>query len=334
MTDNPSILWSQLSEIIERYHRFVISSHINPDGDAIGSAIAMRRLLDEMGKEAVCVFSDEPSYRLESFYGNEELLTGDEALAAIGQPDVLIMTDAGHWSRLGAVGEVFQQSSAMKVCIDHHQLEGDFDGLRIVDVESSSASLMIYRFVRFLSHPLSKAVAEPIYLGVMVDTINFHLPNTTPEAHHAAAECLQAGVSPQAVYDEVFGVLPFSRMRLMAQVFENAEVHFDGKVGVLYLTCDMLRETGAKEGDDQGFSDLSRSIEGVSIGVYLRETDDGAIKVSWRCKDNCSVLESARYFGGGGHLRAAGAMIRGSIEEVKHQVLAELGSRIEQTNFA
>lgn len=333
MPENLSSQWADCTELIQRYSRFLIASHVNPDGDAVGSAIALRRLLESMGKEAHCVFADEPSPSLQSFYDPAELSVYSRDPVSFQDYEVTIVTDAGNWQRLGDVGDVFSKHPGMKICIDHHPVSMDFPGLHIVDTESPSTTVLIHRYARFLQEPFTVALAEPIYLGLIVDTINFHLPNTTVESHTIAAECLHAGVNPTRVYQPIFGTLPFTRMRLMASVFEHAEVCLGGTVGVLFTTQAMLDESQAGPGDDEGFSDLSRNIEGVSVGVYLREIEDGRVKVSWRTREEFSILESARFFGGGGHQRAAGARIQGSIEEVKARVLADLKTRIDAGEF-
>lgn len=328
MTPNLSNLWAGLAELVERYSRFVISSHINPDGDAVGSAIALRRILQAKDKDAYCLFADEPPASLRPFYRSDELRVAGRDGVDLSDREVVLMVDAGHWERLGVVGEWFGAHPGMKICVDHHPPVGEFPGLRIVDTTSPSTSLMLYRFLRFLSIELTHEIAEPIYLGLMVDTINFHLPNTTVEAHHAAAECLRAGVEPDRVHEPVFGTLSFSRMRLMAEAFAQAEAALNGAVGVIAATQEMFARTGAENGDDEGFSDYSRRIEGVRIGVYLREMPDGVVKVSWRCKDGFEVMSAAQRFGGGGHLRAAGARLRGGVEAVKKLVLEDLAERL------
>lgn len=325
--------WARLAELIERFHSIVISSHIHPDGDAVGAALALRRLLEAYGKDAKCLFSHPAGRQLERFCRPGEYYQYEVDEFDLSDRDLIIAVDASDWSRLGVVGDVLQRHPAAKAIIDHHPTTGEADCLRIVDTNASSTTVLIHRFLEYMKIPLTQVIAEPIYLGMIVDTINFHLPNTTPEAFRIAAACVEAGVKPPDVYEPVFGTMRFSRMRLMAEVFSGAQVLFDGKVGVLHTTLDMMSRCMADEDDDDGFSDLSRNIEGVSVGVYLRELPENRVKVSWRTKDPFSIVEAARRFGGGGHLRACGAMLHGEFVNVKQQVIDDLEERVKSGAF-
>ncbi len=326
--------WAKLVEIFERMHRYVISSHIHPDGDAIGSALALRRMLESYGKDAICYFSHPAGRQLEPFCKPGELLQLDKDEVDLSDRDLVVMTDASGWDRLGKVGAILEQHPAPSVCIDHHPEVGEFPGLRIVDTNASSTTVLIYRLLKYMQLPLTKEIAEAIYLGMIVDTINFHLPNTNSETHLIAADCIAAGVKPAEVYEPVFGTMRFSRMRLMAEAFSHASVMFDRTVGVMYTDLDMVARCQSDEDDDDGFSDLSRNIEGVKVGIYLRQIDADRVKVSWRAKEPYSIVESARKFGGGGHLRAAGALIHAPIDEAKKLVLADMEERVNAGDYA
>ncbi|MFB3789015.1 MAG: bifunctional oligoribonuclease/PAP phosphatase NrnA [bacterium] len=321
-------IWAPLADLIAAHDRFLISSHIRPDGDAIGSALAMRRLLERLGKDAVCVMDEDPGRLYASFFSSGEIQILDSRAPTLPNREVMVMVDAGEWYRLGRAGDLMRQHPGPKICIDHHLPQNEFHGLKIVDVHSPSTTVMIYRFLRYLDMELTFGLAEPIYLGLIVDTQNFHLPNTTEETHFIAAECLRAGVRPDQVHKPVYGTLRFARIRLLSQAFSNLEVFFQGKVGLMHTTRAMFEAYGADESDDDGFVDLVKAVEGVRVGVYLREEKDRTIKVSWRTLGENSVVESALRFGGGGHKQAAGATVAGDITSVKQLVLTDLEQRI------
>jgi len=327
-SDSNREIWAPLADLIAAHDRFLISSHIRPDGDAIGSALAMRRLLERLGKDAVCVMDEDPGRMYECFFSPGEIQILDTQVPSFAGREVMVMVDAGEWYRLGRAGDVMRQHPGPKICIDHHIPQNEFHGLKIVDVHSPSTTVMIYRFLRYLDMELAFDLAEPIYLGLIVDTQNFHLPNTTEESHYIAAECLRAGVRPDRVHKPVYGTLRFARIRLLSQAFSNLEVHFQGKVALMYTTRAMFEAYGADESDDDGFVDLVKAVEGVRAGVYLREEKDKTVKISWRTVGNNSVVEAAHRFGGGGHKQAAGATIAGDIESVKNIVLTDLEQRI------
>ncbi len=322
-----SLNWEDLANRIGQNRRFLVSSHIRPDGDAIGASLAMKRILDRMGKEAVWIMDSAVGSQFDRFYSKDELILFDPKTSEFSEYDAMVMVDAGEWVRLGGVGEMMRRHAGAKICIDHHIPQNDFDGLRIVDTRSPSTTVLIYRFIQHTGMNFDLALAEPIYLGLIVDTQNFHLPNTTEEAHLIAAHCLRVGVEPNRVYEPVYGTTYFSRLRLMSDAFQTLEILCDGKVGLMYTTRAMFQEAGADEKDDDGFVDMVRTLEGVRVGVYLREESDNTIKVSWRAKGDNNVVASAHRFGGGGHLRAAGATLQGSVEEVKTLVVNDLKER-------
>lgn len=321
--------WEEIDAVVMPHRRFVLSSHINPDGDAVGSALAMKRILEAMGKDAMWVMDQDMHYMFHDFYRPGELRIHANGNIDYSDREVAILTDAGFYKRLGGVGDVFAALPAKKVRIDHHPPGEPFEGAGLIDTAAPSTTVLVYRYLRHLGLDLTPGIAEPIYLGLIVDTQNFHLPNTTVEAHHIAAHCLEAGVDPTRVYEPVFGTNRFSRLRLMSEAFRNLQVLFGGKVAVLPLSLDDFKAAGAGLGEDEGFSDLVRTIEGVRVGVYLREEPNGKVKVSWRAKGDIDVRSSAQAFGGGGHLRAAGALVRGTLDEVRQRVAEDLRVRAE-----
>lgn len=319
--------WSELEKLIQTQQRFLISSHVRPDGDAIGASLAMKRILQRLGKDAVWVMDEELSSNYEIFCREGDLTVFNSQTGDYSDRDALVMVDAGEWYRLGKTGEMMRQHPGVKICIDHHIPQNHYEGLRILDTASPSTTVLIYRFIQHLKMDFDLDLAEPIYLGMIVDTQNFHLPNTTEEAHYIAAHCLRAGVKPTRVHEPVFGITMLSRLRLMSEAFLTVELHCGGKVGIMHTTRAMFREAQAESFDDDGFVDFVRTIEGVRIGVYLREEADGEVKASWRAKGENDVVVSAHKFGGGGHLRAAGATIPGSLSDVKHRILEDLKER-------
>jgi bifunctional oligoribonuclease and PAP phosphatase NrnA len=319
--------WPELAKLLNSHQRFLISSHIRPDGDAIGASLAMKRILQRLGKDVLWVMDEELSANYEIFCREGELAVFNPQTGDYTDRDAMVMVDAGEWYRLGKTGEMMRQHPGVKICIDHHIPQNDYEGLRIVDTASPSTTVLIYRFIRHLQMDFDFELAEPIYLGMIVDTQNFHLPNTTEEAHYIAAHCLRAGVKPTRVHEPVFGITMLSRLRLMSEAFHTLELHCGGKVGIMHTTRAMFRETKAESFDDDGFVDFVRTIEGVRIGVYLREESDGTVKASWRAKGENNVVVSAHKFGGGGHLRAAGATLQGNLADAKHRILEDLRER-------
>ncbi|MEW6238032.1 MAG: DHH family phosphoesterase [Candidatus Omnitrophota bacterium] len=325
--DELAPLWDKLNGVIERTSRFAVASHIRPDGDAVGSSLALVRILKRLGKDVWWVMDEDPGAMFTPFYSPEELKINSKEKIDFSSREAIVIVDAGEWKRLGKLGAELAQTPTEKICIDHHPPYHSFEGLSIVDDRASSTTMLLRRFLRHLNKRLTLDIAEPIYLGLIVDTQNFHLNNTTEEAHAIAAECLRLGVNPEKVHEPVFGTTRFSRLRLMSEAYRTIEVYMDGKVGSMYTTLSMFERANADWWEDDGFCDMVRTIEGVRIGIYLREEPEGKVKVSWRSRDGADIAVSARLFGGGGHARAAGARIKGSIEEVLQLVLDNIKER-------
>ena len=320
--------WRELEKLIRSQDRFLISSHVHTDGDAVGSSLAFKRILERLGKEVWWVMDEDPGDTFTSFIRPNELILHNPNERDYSNRKVIVMLDAGEWKRLGRIGELLEHHPGEKLCIDHHIPKGDFPGLRIVDCSAPSTTTLIYRFARYLGLHFTLDIAEPIYLGLIVDTQNFHLPNTTMETHKIAGECLEAGVNPTKVHEPIYGTLRFSRVRLLSEAFQNTRVVFKGKVGVIFTTKTMFEHAKAKPWDDDGFVDIARSIEGVSVGIYFREENGGKVKVSWRSRGSNDVSVSARRFGGGGHMRACGATLNATLDEARVKVLTDMKERI------
>ncbi len=319
--------WEPIVKELQSATKILVSSHLRPDGDAVGAGLAFSRLLKKMGKERTLVLQDDPGKMYHPFYEKNELTLYHENLD-FSTFDLIVLLDAGEWYRMGEISEKLDYSSWNKTCIDHHPPMNDFEGLRYVDESASSTTLLIYRLLKHLEIELTPDLAEPIYLGMMTDTQNFHLNNTTEEAHGIAAECLRAGVKPESVHEPVYGTLRFSQLNLRTAACQTIELHAKGTIGTMYTTQKMFQEAGAEWWEDEGFCDLVRSIEKVIVGIYFREEPDGSIKVSWRSKGEIDISISARSFGGGGHKRAAGAVMNLPIQEAKSRTLQELYDRL------
>jgi bifunctional oligoribonuclease and PAP phosphatase NrnA len=328
ITEHDQGTLNDIEAIIQAHERFLICSHTHTDGDAVGSSLAFKRMLEQMGKDVLWVMDEDPGETFERFYNNGELEIYSET-SNFSNREVIVMTDAGEWHRLGAIGDILKNHPGQKLCIDHHYPINDFHGTRFVRVKSPSTTVIMYNLFKHLGLEWNKQIAEPIYLGIIVDTLNFHLPHTNAQTHTIAAECIEAGVNPTYVYEPIYGTTSPARLRLMTQAFHNIEILCGGKVATMHVTQQMLRETGATRNDDDGFVEFLRTLKGVVVAIYIREESEGRAKVSWRAKGDNNIVVSAQRFGGGGHMRAAGASIQGSVEEIRRTVLENMKQRVE-----
>ncbi len=320
--------WSALKAFISSYSHFVVTSHIHPDGDAVGSSLAMARLLHRLGKKADVILSDEPAPMYSTFHAPGEIAVYKAGETDLTPYDALLVVDVSSWDRLGTLGDALKNNGLPGACVDHHPSDDDVTPTVVRDIDASATACLICELVEEMAVPLDYPLAEAIYLGVMVDTQSFRLPNTNRQAHRVAAACLEAGIEPAKIYEPVYGTSPKRKLELLALALPTLSVYAEGKVATIHTTRKMYETSGACGDDDEGLVEYPRQIEGVEVAIFLREWDDGTVKVSWRSRDAYDIRESAIHFGGGGHVRASGAAIEGSIDAVRKEVIDEIVQRL------
>ena len=324
-------MWDRIAAVLRNNDHFLSTSHIRPDGDGIASSLALHRILIEMGKSSRWALSDLPPSEFSFLYEPPELERLDQS-TPLDDIQVVCALDIPAWERTGEIGERLDNLPAAKICLDHHPRRGPMVETEIRDVGASATAILVYRLLQHLDHPLSLPVAKAIYTGILTDTMSFHLANTNAEAHEVASACIGAGVDPAAIYEIVYGTVSLARLKLTYQVLSTLGVADHGRVAYVYATREMYERAGAKRGDDEDMVEYVRSLGGVHVALFLRELEDGRVRISWRARSEMDVSASARHFGGGGHVRAAGAEVAGPLDRVLNEVVAEAVSRINQAN--
>lgn len=307
--------------------RFIVTSHENPDGDALGSLLAMHLALVELGKDSVIVLVGETPLPAE--YGFLDVV-GAGLLRAI--PDdhadrVLVAVDCAQETRLT---DARLLDAPLVVNIDHHHDNTRFGGVNLVaDGASSTAEVLADVFVE-LGLSLTAPIAEALYTGLVTDTGRFQYSNTTPKALHLAAELVNAGANPQRVFQAVYESMPFPKLKLLARALERASLHADGRVVISYLVRADFADVDALEPYSEGIIDVLRAVEGVELGALIREPprDEGPTrKVSLRSStERVDVSAIARKSNGGGHRQAAGFSSDLPLDEVIAFIVAEFAA--------
>jgi len=303
--------------------RFLVASHGSPDGDALASTMALTLALREMGKDAVAYNQDGVTGEMSFLPGSDTLvseLDKDERF------DVGFVLDSGELRRAGAH---LRQHCAMLVNIDHHPHSEHFGAIHYVDEEASSTGALIYRILSAAGHEISPSVATCLYSAILADTGSFRYSNSNPEAFHIAAEMVEIGVSPWDVAANLYENRPEQRLRLLSKALETLTVSDCGRYGSISVTESMYGETGAVAEHTDGFINYPRSIRGVEVALFFRETGSRQFKIGFRSKGRVNVGQIARELGGGGHHNAAGATLEGSLEEIQRAVF----SRLENLTF-
>ncbi len=329
-----AVLFETFRFIVESNQTFVITTHINPDGDALGTECAVGYFLKELGKEVTILnHSATPSNFtfLNQIYPITQF-NPFQHTATIEQANVVIVVDANSPRRLGSVQDPLLHSKAVKVCIDHHLDPEEFADLYIVEESSAASGEIAYRLLNYLSdrHPIDKKVAYALYTAIMTDTGSFRFPKTDPEVHKIVAHLIQAGADPTKIYEAVYEQNSVAILQLLGKALSNIMLTCDGKVAYMVLPKELLNGRSSDEIDTELFTTFTLSIAGVQIGLVFSELQD-CIKVNFRSKGDIPINELAKKFGGNGHKNAAGARVYQSpFNEVVNKVLAEVRSFIKE----
>jgi phosphoesterase RecJ-like protein len=293
-------------EAILEGDRFLLTAHEGPDGDALGSLLAMHAILEQLGKDSVMFLASKEfplpiEYR---FLPLEEVF--HEAPVDVADR-VVVFLDCGNIDRMPV--EWLQEHKGPVLNVDHHHDNTRFGDLNLVDVEASSTAEIVYAIGRALGARITPEIASALYVGLVTDTGRFMYENTNVGAHRMAAELIEAGVDVQDIYRRLYERVPLEKVRLVARALEKVERHADCALAVSYITAEDYAATGASEVLTEGVIDYVRAIEGTEVAALVRDkTDDGraARKVSLRSTGDLDVSAIAREHGGGGHQRAAG----------------------------
>jgi len=319
MPGSPSATVDDIRDALLAAERVVLTSHIRPDGDAIGSEIAVALFLKVLGKEVIAINSDAEPRRLgwliddhadglvEKF--EEGKLSQIEALA---NADTVMVLDVGAAHRLGKLADRVKGASAKKLLLDHHpDAEGWFD-VACVRTEMASTGELVYELIAGHDPELiDEHIATALYAAIMTDTGSFRYGATRPSTHRVVADLLErGGISPEPIHINLFDQRSRESLRLLARALETITTHYDGRLATMVITQDILRETGAYFDETEGLINYALGLKGVVSALIFLETLSG-IKVSFRSKGDCPINDWAAQFGGGGHKNAAGAYVRG-----------------------
>ncbi len=313
----------QIHDVIERYNRFVITTHVNPDGDALGSEMAMARYLQQRGKQ-VSILNSSPTPETFHFLDPKQQMQQfdpDRHIEVLTSSDVLFILDISDWQRLRELGELVQTLPIEKVCIDHHLRDGRFVDVDVIHPQASSTGELLYELFLGLGAKLTVPICEALYTAILTDTGGFRFSNTSPRVMRIAADLMERGIDRQRIYREIYESQPLTRVKLMARMLDNLTLGCGGRLAWMHVTQDMLTAVGTTMKDTEGFSDFPRTIQGVEVALLFLELEDGDVKISFRSQGTVAINALARRFGGGGHEFASGARTEGPIEAAMERVV-------------
>jgi bifunctional oligoribonuclease and PAP phosphatase NrnA len=309
-------------QALERFRRAVsgqrvlISTHVHPDPDAIGSVLAVREMLIGLGAEAVAILEAEVPRRCQVLPGSNEIVPLSQS-NAIDKFSVAVIVDSGSLSRIGDV-ESRLLPNAVIVNIDHHVSNDEFGAVNFVCPDCCATGEVLYRLCIELSLPITPGLARNLYAGILTDTGRFRYSNTTPEVLRIAADLAQSGADVTSITDSLyFDLLPHDVLST-GVIFSSLEFFGDGAISTMFVRLANLVE------DPDTIVDAGVSIRGVRVSALLSETTEGKIRVSLRSRSGINVSKIAQGFGGGGHEQAAGFRMRGTLESVRERLLTVL----------
>ncbi|MBL7999157.1 MAG: bifunctional oligoribonuclease/PAP phosphatase NrnA [Candidatus Kapabacteria bacterium] len=320
-----------VTKLLTHTRNIVITTHVNPDGDAIGSACAMLLALRHQRKNVTVINVSQTPKNLRFLPGAQDIQQYESAKHddVIKKADMILCLDFNTPKRINEMEHIIRASEATKVMIDHHTQPEDFYSAAIHDVDATSTGELIYKLLA-TSYPeaINSGVAANLYAAMMTDSGNFRFPRVSSETHTIIADLLQRGADPVSIYEQIFNTSSMPRMLMLGEALASMTLHHNGKLCVMTLTHDMFQRTGCSEDDTEGFVHNTLSIEGVVCGLLIVEKPD-EVKCSFRSKGNIPANLMAGAFGGGGHVNAAGARIKGaSLEELRAKAIKAAGAHL------
>ncbi len=315
-------------EFVARHQVFLLTSHVNPDGDSLGSEVAMARWLRSRGKQAR-VLNDSPVPDAFGFLQRHDPLEAFEPELAerlFAAADALIVLDVSARQRLGRLDPLLDRHRLAVAVVDHHVSHADgFGEVNVIEPEASATGEIVYDLIRESGAELDAALAEALYVALMTDTGSFRYSNTDSPAHRMAADLLGHGLDPERIHAQVHSHASAARLRFFGEVLSALELAEDGRVVVLEAGPEQFLRHGLAGSDTEGLVDMPRSIAGVEAVALFSEAEPGKVKVSLRSTGRIVVDRLATRLGGGGHPHAAGASLAGTREQARALVLPELG---------
>lgn len=312
----------QITETLQEAQTVLVVTHVYPDGDALGSQLALGAILEGFGKKVVLFGEEKVSHLYDFLPGSGTIVT---ELAGDGAFDCVVALDCGDALRLGREMDRLLEVHPF-VVIDHHTGHKDFGDLRWVDPRRGSTGEMVFDLAEAMGAEISYAAAFCLYAAIVSDTGSFKYPSTTARTMRIASELIGMGVEPAKVAGRLYDNYTVNRLELLRCVLDTLQLHGDGQVAMIHVTREMFEQTGAIEEETENFINFPRALKTAKIAAFLKETRDGRISVSLRSKGKQhDVAAVARQFGGGGHRNAAGFKLTGLVmEEVRQRLLAAL----------
>lgn len=311
----------QMAQRLRSSDNILILCHKNPDGDTIGSGSALYYALKELDKNAAVLCSDAIPSRYA--FTNARQFRGEF------EPETIVAVDVASVQLFGENNDLPRYSRHVDLCIDHHAGNSGFADFTLVDSTAAAAAELLYQVIVAMDVPVTPHIADCLYTGVATDTGCFRFSSTTANTHLTAAKLIEAGCHVEELNTLLFDTKPRARMEAERIARNHLEYHLEGRCALIYLTRDEIQQSGVDPADLEELTSLPVSIEGVKVGITLRQQPGGSYRISVRTAKGVDACAIARRLGGGGHNRAAGCELLGNLENAKNAILAEVAAELD-----
>lgn len=316
-------------ELIERCGDVLITTHTKPDGDACGSVAAMYDALEGIGKKVKVLFVSEVPKWYAFLFGEKVPVLGEDVSVEqlkdgkFAQPDLIVLIDVNSNNQLLKFSEYLEQNDKPVLVIDHHITNDGLGDVELVDNTAAATGLIVFDLLRYASWPITKKIAEALFVAVATDTGWFQFNNTDSRVLRCCADLIGAGVNAAQLYHDIYQNLSYKRLKLIGAMLGRLELHFDGRFATQYILQEDFKRTGASYADTENLIRECQRIGTVQAAALFVEVPDGRVKCSLRSSGAIDVREVAQKFGGGGHTLAAGVHLAGPVEKAKQLILQE-----------
>ncbi len=315
--------WSRFVELVRSHERFLITSHVRPDGDALGSELTMAAILEQLGKQVRVVNASPTPPRLKFLDPKRQIkqLGADVSLQQLGPYDVLMVLDTCAWSQLGAMGDVIRTTEAVKVVLDHHVDADDLGAEMFADRRAEATGRLVIEAGDQLEVTLTPHIARPAFAALATDTGWFRFSSTTGETFRLAARLIDAGAQPDQLYRQLYEGDSLARLRLIGRTVARTRTELHGRLIHTHIERADFEAVGAHPSDSEDVINMALAVAGAEVALLLVEQPTGRVKVSFRSRSELDCSQVARQFGGGGHKKAAGAFLNEPLPRAREKVL-------------
>ncbi len=315
-----TITIEKAAAMLAQQDHILVLMHKSPDGDAIGCAYGLCKALRKMGKQAQPLCSDPISARYDYLTSGFEVQHFDPAfIVSVDLADTKLLGDA-----------LMPYADRIDLCIDHHGSNTGFARYGTVDASAAACAQLLIPLIKAMGAVIDKPVADAVFTGITTDTGCFKFSNTNADTHHLAAEMIECGADSAMINRIMFDTKSRERLDLEKRALETLRYACDGKIAVISITAAMMQESGAEDSDMDGIASIPRQIQGVKVGITVKEKENGVFKISVRTTDDVDACAICKTLGGGGHRAASGCSVAGTLEEATRRILAAAETVLEE----